>query len=157
MTAGIGVVLMPFWVSTILLNGYVSAALIRRIYRTAKSCKYIMSVGRLHFFIRVVSESGVLYFSITFAHFLSRFGTSKFATNIISVLNAPVIGIAFNWFLIRVAINKAIEAAKEAYRDQQKGISTIRFNGPPADGALSDDACAETGVIISTVVVSAGE
>ncbi|KAF9449770.1 hypothetical protein P691DRAFT_811937 [Macrolepiota fuliginosa MF-IS2] len=141
-----GVVLMPFWISTILLNAYVSVGLIRRIYQTAKKCKFFMSIEHLHFVIQIISESGVLYFSITLAHFLSWFGKSTFSTTIISVLNAPVVGIAFNWFVIRVAMNK-VENAKEDSYDQQSG-SAIKFNTPFSSEVSDDTACAGTADII---------
>ncbi|KAF9443759.1 hypothetical protein P691DRAFT_678874 [Macrolepiota fuliginosa MF-IS2] len=143
MNAGPGIVLVPFWISTILLNAYVSVALIWRIYRTAQECKFSAPVEHLHFFIRVISESGFLYFTVTTAHFVSWFGKSLFATDIMSALNAAVLGIAFDWFLIRVAMSNAAEAAKEGTRASEKGcISTMEFGGSSASEFLSDDGTA---------------
>lgn len=62
-------------------------ALIIRIYQVAQQHKVTTSGATyLHFFIRIIAESGLLYLSITLAHFLAWFGTSKFAIDVISVL-----------------------------------------------------------------------
>lgn len=85
MKMGPGIVLIPFWICTVVLNAYVAVMLIRRIYNTAEHCRFSTSIEHFHFIIHVIAESGVLYFSITVAHFLSWFGSDKFATDIISV------------------------------------------------------------------------
>ncbi|KAF9450646.1 hypothetical protein P691DRAFT_700814 [Macrolepiota fuliginosa MF-IS2] len=128
MTLGPGIVLIPFWSCTILLNAYSSIVLIRRIYQTSKECRGFASVKHLHLLIRIVAESGLLYFSITLAHLVVWFGTNDFAINIISVLNAPIIGIAFDWLLIRIAMNNAAE------QETGMGVSTIMFVEPSIVG-----------------------
>ncbi|KAF9450648.1 hypothetical protein P691DRAFT_809931 [Macrolepiota fuliginosa MF-IS2] len=130
MTLGPGIVLIPFWICSILLNTYSSIVLIRRMYKTAKESRVFSSVEHFHFLIRIIAESGLLYVSITLAHLLVWFGTDKFAIDIISVLNAPIIGIAFNWFLIRMAKNNAEEAARATV---ETNVSTIKFGKPPSN------------------------
>ncbi|KXN92331.1 hypothetical protein AN958_08562 [Leucoagaricus sp. SymC.cos] len=154
MTMGPGIVLIPFWIATVMLNAYASVVLIRYIYQSAEHSKTSVSIEYFHFFMHVIAESGVLYFSITIAHFLSWFGDSHFATDIISVINAPVVGIAFNWFLIRVARRRAAQAAKATLFNKE--LSTIKFEKAPRSGrdiesassALTDSSSADTDIII---------
>ncbi|KAF9450665.1 hypothetical protein P691DRAFT_700852 [Macrolepiota fuliginosa MF-IS2] len=127
MTIGPGIVLLPFWISTVLSNAYASGALILRIHQVTQQCKFVISPTHLYFLIRVIAESGLLCLSITLAHFLVWFGSDDYAVGVIAALNPPVMGVAFNWFIIRVAINKA-EAAKVTIPER---ITTIRFNKPP--------------------------
>ncbi|KAJ3569095.1 hypothetical protein NP233_g5280 [Leucocoprinus birnbaumii] len=156
MTMGPGIVLVPFWISTVLLNAYIAVALIWRIYSTTEHCRSSTSTDYFHFIIHAVAESGILHFSITIAHFLSWFGKSEFATDIISVLNAPIIGIAFHWFLIRVARRKAEEQARGMSSSKQ--ISTLKFTpgtnrretGSIDDEAVSDRSSAGEPVILSS-------
>ncbi|KAF9442236.1 hypothetical protein P691DRAFT_681919, partial [Macrolepiota fuliginosa MF-IS2] len=124
MTVGPGIVLLPFWIATVLLNAYASGALILRIHQVAQQCKLAMSTTHLHFITRVIAESGLLCLSIIFAHLLVWFGKSEFAVDTVAALNTPIVGIAFNWFIIRVATNRA-EAARTPMAE---GISTLRFD-----------------------------
>lgn len=59
--------------------------------------------------------------------------------------NAPIVGIAFNWFIIRVAVNKA-EVAKAQIPEN---VSTLMFNRPSAMGH-------ETKIDGANAAVSAG-
>jgi len=122
---GPGIVLMPFWISTILLNAYVSIVLIRHILRAVKDSPPT-SIEYFHSVIHIIAESGVLYFPVTLAHLLVWFGSSKFAIDVISVLNAPLIGMAFNWLIIRAARNKATEAAGR--KKNSGAVSTLKFS-----------------------------
>ncbi|KAF9450649.1 hypothetical protein P691DRAFT_773734 [Macrolepiota fuliginosa MF-IS2] len=123
MTVGPGIVLLPFWISTVLLNAYASGALILRIHRVARECGFATPTRHLHFLIRLFAESGLLCFSINLAHFLVWFGSSTFAIQVIAAINPALIGIAFNWFIIRVATNRA-----EATRSAMPGnITSIKF------------------------------
>lgn len=63
-----------------------AGALILRIYQVVQQCKFAISTTHLYFFIRVIAESALLCFSITFAHFLVWFGSSRFAINVIAAL-----------------------------------------------------------------------
>lgn len=142
MTFGPGIVLLPFWISTALLNAYCSAVLVRRIYLTAEECKDFISVRHLHLAIRIIAESGLLNLSITFAHLLVWFGKSIYAINVISVLNAPMIGIGFNWFLIRVYQNRADTSKAEA---NLQDVSTIQFGGSTITGQAQGTAGSRSG------------
>ncbi|KXN92330.1 hypothetical protein AN958_08561 [Leucoagaricus sp. SymC.cos] len=135
MTWGPGIVLLPFWISTVVLNAYSAAVLIRRIYRAAEDFHPHSSAKHLHFLIRVIAESGLLYLSVTLAHLLIWFGKSDMAINMIGILNAPIVGIAFNWFLIRLERNKAKITAETSGRPN---LSTNHFS------KTSQHAMAET-------------
>ncbi|KAJ3564634.1 hypothetical protein NP233_g8166 [Leucocoprinus birnbaumii] len=126
MTFGPGIVLLPFWIFTVLLNAYSTTALVRRIYLAASESRDHGSVRHLYLTIRIVAESGLLNLSITFAHLIVWFGKSLYAINTISALvraNAPMIGIGFNWFLIR------FDRSGSDTADLQD-VSTIQFGGP---------------------------
>jgi len=59
--------------------------------------------------------------------------------------------------LIRVAINKAVETAKEDSHDQRRG-STIKFKTPFSSEASNDTACVGmSDIIISTMVMNIDE
>ncbi|KAJ3565658.1 hypothetical protein NP233_g7488 [Leucocoprinus birnbaumii] len=139
MSFGPGIVLLPFWISTVVLNAYSSFMLIRRIYQAAEGIKEHGSVKHLHLAIRVLAESGLIYFSITLAHLVAWFGTDQYAVSIISILNAPVIGIAFNWFLIRFEKNRAEVARREAHTPI---LTTIRFENN--SGTRQDKSTVDT-------------
>ncbi|KXN82895.1 hypothetical protein AN958_01964 [Leucoagaricus sp. SymC.cos] len=168
MTFGPGIVLLPFWMSTVLLNIYATSALIRRIYLTADTCKQIMSVTHLNLAIRIIAESGLLYLSITLAHLLAWFGQSEFAIDTISVLNAPVIGLAFNWLLIRFERTKAKNAALAIHRSiassihfsksisqQSQAISNVQSTG--ATVAESRSQCCSQDIDIEDISAHARE
>jgi len=124
MTKGPGIVLLPFWIATNLLNIYGSGALIYRIHQGAKRCQSFGTPAEdLLFVIRLIAESGVLYFPITLVHLFLWFSTNNFAIDIANTLNAPLLGIAFNWLIIRVSRSRAERAAK----DDSEDITTIKF------------------------------
>ncbi|KAF5364019.1 hypothetical protein D9756_001063 [Leucocoprinus leucothites] len=128
MSFGPGIVLLPFWISTVLLNAYATAALIRRIYGPAKNVRQYISVKHLHLAIRIIAESGLLNLSITFAHLLVWFGDKEFPVTIIGMLNAPVTGIAFNWFLLRFEQTKAENIAATDSGSNGPNLTTIQFD-----------------------------
>ncbi|KAF5364020.1 hypothetical protein D9756_001062 [Leucocoprinus leucothites] len=147
MSFGPGIVLLPFWISTVLLNAYSSMMLIRRIYQAAEETKHSGSVKHLHLAIRIVAESGLLYFSITFAHLLVWFGKEEFAVSMISVLNAPIIGVAFNWFLIRFEKSKAEAAAREANVPDMSAMQFTRSTNARQDKTTIDTSSTDTALV----------
>ncbi|KAF9448972.1 hypothetical protein P691DRAFT_813300 [Macrolepiota fuliginosa MF-IS2] len=115
------------------------------MFRVTKECKHSPSVTHLRFFTRMIAETGLFRPPITLAYLLAWFGGSGYAADIAATLvsfslssvnvelialhalkNAPLARIASNWFIIRVASNKA-EAEKVSI---SKKISTLRFHEP---------------------------
>jgi hypothetical protein len=138
MQVGPGIVLTPFWATTLALNTYTTGLLIRRILTAVKNSKAVGSpVQPLQLVLRVLAESGVLYFSTTAAHLVAWFTPSNLAISILSEINIPTIGVAFNIILIRAAENRAREArAEEA---QRTGLSMMHYadnNSLPSKGVI---------------------
>jgi len=103
-TVGPGTILTPFWGVTILLNAYTSGFIIYRIWRVTKdSPKYGASTSQIRFVMRVLIESGVMYFSTTVAHFVVWWTPNNFAISLISLVNLQIIGITFNLIFIRTS------------------------------------------------------
>lgn len=103
MSIGPGIVLIPFWGSTTLLNIYCTFMLLRRIHRAARDSDPSVAGEQLRFIARSITESGIIYMSTSLAHFFVEFTYSNLAVMIVSVLNIPLIGTAFNLILIRAA------------------------------------------------------
>ncbi|KAF5318862.1 hypothetical protein D9619_010704 [Psilocybe cf. subviscida] len=126
MSIGPGIVLTPFWATTLALNTYTTGLLVYRILAAVKDSKAVGSpVQPLQLLLRVFAESGVLYFSTTIAHLVIWFTPSSFGIAMLSEINVPTIGIAFNIILIRAAENRAREAREEG--SQRNGVSTMRY------------------------------
>jgi len=126
MQIGPGIVLTPFWATTLALNTYTTGFLVRRILTAVKNSKAVDSpVQPLQLVLRVLAESGVLYFSTTIAHLAVWFGHSTLAIAILSEINIPTIGIAFNIILIRAAENRVREA--RAGGTQRSGVSVMHY------------------------------
>ncbi|KAF8959370.1 hypothetical protein BDZ97DRAFT_1922901 [Flammula alnicola] len=113
MTVGPGTILTPFWGSTIILNGYSTFMIVRRIYLVAKASKASSSAHQLRFTMRILIESGFLYLATAIAHFVVWWTPNAFAISVISGINLSVTGIAFNLILIRAAQGR-VEEAKAA-------------------------------------------
>jgi len=125
MTVGPGIVLTPFWGSTIVLNAYCTGLLIWQISSVSKRSEDKSATRHLQFVIRILMESGVLYLSISLAHFLVWFGSSTYAIFILGTMNTHIIGIAFNLVLIRTAQNKMED---EEFKNE---LTEINFKSQP--------------------------
>ncbi|KAF5316814.1 hypothetical protein D9619_006884 [Psilocybe cf. subviscida] len=97
MSIGPGIILTPFWASTIVLNLYATSSLI--------------------------VESGSLYLTTGIAHFVVWWTPNNFAINLVSNINIPIIGIAFNLILIQLAQHRA----EEERRDRGELVSAMQF------------------------------
>ncbi|KAF9451091.1 hypothetical protein P691DRAFT_787881 [Macrolepiota fuliginosa MF-IS2] len=106
MTFGPGIVLIPFWGSTTLLNVYCTVVLIRRVYQAANRSQEFAAVKQFRFIARCIVESGLISMSISLAHFVVWFTSANFAIEIVRIINVPLIGIAFNLILIRIAYSR---------------------------------------------------
>ncbi|KAF9477087.1 hypothetical protein BDN70DRAFT_995197 [Pholiota conissans] len=126
MTVGPGTILMPFWASTIVLNGYATFMIVRRIYRVTKGSKASTGIRQLEFAMRIIIESGFLYVAVAIAHFVVWFTPNAYAISIISSINISVTGIAFNLILIRSARRRVEEIARVDMGPD--AISGLQFN-----------------------------
>jgi len=77
--------------------------------------------------MRILAESGLLYLSITIAHLLAWFTQDNVAIQIFSMINLPVIGIAFNLVLIRAAQKRA-ESLKEVEEQSITRVPEMYFH-----------------------------
>ncbi|KXN92329.1 hypothetical protein AN958_08560 [Leucoagaricus sp. SymC.cos] len=103
MSIGPGIVLIPFWGATTLLNIYCTCMLLRRINQAVNETGPSFASRQFRFIARSIVESGFIYMSISLAHFIVWFTYDNLAVRIVAVLNVPLIGIAFNLILIRAA------------------------------------------------------
>ncbi|KAF9449516.1 hypothetical protein P691DRAFT_667356 [Macrolepiota fuliginosa MF-IS2] len=133
MAVGPGIVLLPFWASTVALNAYSTGLLIRRIkqasgrsYMTGESLNVVST--QFQFLIRILLESGVLYPAISIAHLSVWFGQNDFAVYLVGGINVIIIGSAFNLILIRTARNRA-EAEGKIYNGGK--LTTIQSSRKP--------------------------
>ncbi|TFK32657.1 hypothetical protein BDQ12DRAFT_670882 [Crucibulum laeve] len=122
MKVGPGTILTPFWGSTVALN----------IYTTAHESFGTDSLREFKFLIRVITESGFLYLAILIAHFVVWFTPNAFAIVMVSDMNAPITGIAFNLILIRTSKRRA-DDLQEKNRDL---VSDLEFNAVPPVGSM---------------------
>ncbi len=103
MTVGPGIVLIPFWGSTTILNMYctskllilllcismlrgILALLARRIYWASTISELPATARQFRLVARSVAESGVLYMTISLTHFIVWFTSANFAIQIVSAL-----------------------------------------------------------------------
>ncbi|TFK33879.1 hypothetical protein BDQ12DRAFT_727404 [Crucibulum laeve] len=132
MKVGLGTILTPFWGSTVALNLYTTSMIVYRIWTAAHESIGTDSLREFKFIIRVITESGVLYLAIIIAHFVVWFTPNAFAIVMVSNMNLPIIGIAFNLILIRTSKRRA-DDLKEMNRDL---VSDLEFNAVPPVGSM---------------------
>ncbi|KAF8956232.1 hypothetical protein BDZ97DRAFT_1763981 [Flammula alnicola] len=139
MTVGPGTILMPFWATTLVLNAYTMFMLMYRIWNATKGSTGSGSsnIRSLQFTLRILAESGFLYFSTTIAHFIVWWTPNNLAIRVASGMNIPAIGIAFNLILTRAAQNRA-EEKKAEENARMVGISVIRY---------ADNSAASKGIV----------
>lgn len=112
MSIGPGIILIPFWASTIVLNLYATSMITRRLYQLSRDVFSSESTRSIKFVASLVIESGALYLVAGIAHFVAWWTPNDFAIAVISNINIPVIGIAFNLMIIRLAQHRADEDRK---------------------------------------------
>jgi len=136
-TVGPGTILTPFWGSTLVLNAYTSSFIIYRIWKVAKSSsKDGTSTSQIRFVMRILIESGVLYFSTTLAHFVVWWTTNAFAINIIASMNIQLIDINFNLIFIRTSQQRAEEESAAHFDDLNiSGLQFAENNGTTPETA----------------------
>jgi len=122
---GPGTVLTPFWGSTILLNLFATVAITRRLMQIVKEVEGGPSTYSLRFVSRAFAEAGVLYLVITLVHFLVWFTPSVFAIAVVSDINVPITGIAYNLIIIRTSQERAKEYEK--FRARKNFTTSIKF------------------------------
>lgn len=103
MDVGPGIVLTPFWASTIVLNAYCTGKsaqterpgvdafhgpgiVIWKIWATSKEGGNNTASKQLQFLVRILMESGILYLSISLAHFFVWFGHVPFAIHMLGAI-----------------------------------------------------------------------
>ncbi|TFK33653.1 hypothetical protein BDQ12DRAFT_727593 [Crucibulum laeve] len=124
MKVGLGTILTPFWGLTVALNLYTTPMIVYRIWSVANENAGTDSLREFKSIIRVITESGALYLAIIIAHFVVWFTPNAFAIVMVSNINLPIIGIAFNLILIRTSKRKA-DGLKEMNQDL---VSDMEFN-----------------------------
>ncbi|KAF5352617.1 hypothetical protein D9756_006192 [Leucocoprinus leucothites] len=117
--------LIPFLGLTVILNCYLTYMLMRRINAMAKSGESAIA-WQLRYIARIFAESGVLYLSITVAQLAAWFTPNNIAIQILSLINIPVTGIAFNLVVIRSAQLRA-EQEDPSKAAEEDGVSKIQF------------------------------
>ncbi|TFK35755.1 hypothetical protein BDQ12DRAFT_725793 [Crucibulum laeve] len=132
MKVGPGTLLAPFWGSTVTLNIYTTSMIIYRIWTAAHENAGTDSLREFKFIIRVIIESGALYLAIITAHFVVWFTPSAFAIVMVSNINLPIIGIAFNLILIRTSKRRVDELKKRSHDVE----SDMEFNAVPPVGSV---------------------
>ncbi|KAJ3563081.1 hypothetical protein NP233_g9171 [Leucocoprinus birnbaumii] len=121
--------LIPFLALTVLLNCYSTFMLTRRINTIAT--KGESPTGRqLRYIARVFAESGILYLSITVALLAAWFTPNNIAIQILSLINIPVIGLAFNLVVIRSAQLKAGRNDSLEGQVSEDEVSEIQYRHP---------------------------
>jgi hypothetical protein len=126
MSIGPGIILIPFWASTIVLNVYATSMIIRRLYQFSRDTFSSESTHSIKFVASLIIESGALYLVAGIAHFVAWWTPNDFAIAVISNINIPVIGIAFNLIIIRLAQHRAEEDRKTS----DAPVSEIQFQYP---------------------------
>ncbi|KJA18692.1 hypothetical protein HYPSUDRAFT_920383 [Hypholoma sublateritium FD-334 SS-4] len=133
MSVGPGTVLTPFWASTIIINLYTTGKIVYYIWRATKEQRQVHApVNDLHFVIRVLLDSGMLYLFITIPHFIVWWiPNSSGAILVIAYFNLPVVGSAFNLINIRTSQHRTIG---EMGRGMAGTVSEMQFTSrPPID------------------------
>ncbi|KAF9447168.1 hypothetical protein P691DRAFT_793765 [Macrolepiota fuliginosa MF-IS2] len=128
MSVGPGIVLIPFWGSTVILNAYSTGLLIRRIRKASGEGENPTMAKQLRHLLRILMESGILYLAVSIAHFFVWFGQDNFAIHVVGGLNLIIMAIAFNLILIRTANSRA-EGEEAEHHDT--GMSAIHFKSKP--------------------------
>ncbi|KAF9473813.1 hypothetical protein BDN70DRAFT_997441 [Pholiota conissans] len=153
MTIGPGMILIPFWGTTLLLNIYCMSMLMYRIWDATKESRGSSNIKILQFTLRILAESGFLYFSTTVTHFIVWFTPNNMAIRIASEINIPTIGIAFNLILIRAGYNSAQgEAGSAVDNYTSRAVSMMRY---ATDGDIM--ACQKVVIDISQETSFASE
>lgn len=117
MQIGPGSILTAFWGCTIILNAYATLFIAHRLWLHSKrETDIITPYSSLRFVARVITESGLLYLTITIIHLVVWFTPSTYAISVVSNINLPIIGIAYNLIIIRTFHKRADEDI--AYRNQ---------------------------------------
>ncbi|PFH47711.1 hypothetical protein AMATHDRAFT_6485 [Amanita thiersii Skay4041] len=117
---------LTVYICTILINVYATSVIIVRIRKVARQTNNSTSGGTLHFVIRIVAESGFLFTLMTglvlISLILSRvWPESANFQVVLSAVNFPVIGIAFNLILIRTSQQRSNS------EPDKKQVSSIHF------------------------------
>ncbi|KAF5352619.1 hypothetical protein D9756_006195 [Leucocoprinus leucothites] len=99
---GPGLALIPFLALTAILNCYSTYMLMRRINAVAREGES-PTASHFRYIAWIFAESGVLYLSITVAQLAAWFTPNNIAIEIITTINVPMTGIAFNLIVIRSA------------------------------------------------------
>ncbi|KAF5316815.1 hypothetical protein D9619_006885 [Psilocybe cf. subviscida] len=133
MSIGPGIILTPFWASTIVLNIYATSMIIYRLWRLDQETTFGRSRRAIRFAASLIIESGSLYLTTGIAHFVVWWTPNNFAINVVSNINIPVIGIAFNLILIRLAQHRA----DEEHRDQGEPVSAMQFQGVSTEKSIN--------------------
>ncbi|TFK33659.1 hypothetical protein BDQ12DRAFT_670086 [Crucibulum laeve] len=131
MKVGLGTLLTPFWGSTVALNLYTTSMIVYRIWTAAHKNTGTDSLREFKSIIRVVIESGVLYLAIIIAHFVVWFTPNAFAIVMVSNINLPIIGTAFNLILIRTSKRRADRLNKSPDLE-----SDMQFNAARPVGSM---------------------
>ncbi|KDR77432.1 hypothetical protein GALMADRAFT_209796 [Galerina marginata CBS 339.88] len=146
---GPGTILTPFWGSTVVLNAYSTGFIAHRIWGVAKSSsKSGISTGHLRFVMRVLVESGGLYLAIATIHFLVWFTPSEFAISVLSSINLPIIGIAFNLILMRTN-KKRVDEEMGSSDEEKVPASALVFHHSMRSGGPN--------ATMKTIDIHAGE
>ncbi|KAJ3575695.1 hypothetical protein NP233_g924 [Leucocoprinus birnbaumii] len=111
-TSKSGIFLLLFWLSTeVLLNVYITGALMLRIYHGGKiACKDGNWEKGFCYAMRVIGETGLLNLLITLVYLPVKFSDNALAARVLDALKGPMIGIAFTWFVLRFEQSKAEHA-----------------------------------------------
>ncbi|KAJ3560055.1 hypothetical protein NP233_g11083 [Leucocoprinus birnbaumii] len=118
MELGPGIVLVPFWASTITMNVFCTGILVRQVWKALRATHFNTSSRPLQFMLRILAESGILYLPISLAHLVVWFGENNFAIQMIGATNATIVGTAYNLIVIRVA----------QFRAEEEGMNTFAPN-----------------------------
>ncbi|KAF9474375.1 hypothetical protein BDN70DRAFT_899007 [Pholiota conissans] len=133
MTIGPGTILTPFWGSTIVVNFYATGRIIYCIWKAAEAQKKALSPSRdLHFLIRVLLDSGMLYLLVTIPHFVVWWMPNESAGIIIlGWINLPVVCSAFNLIIIRTSQYRVTGKGEAGSPDGSGILSEVHFSYPP--------------------------
>jgi len=142
MSIGPGIILIPFWASTIVLNVYATSMIIRRLCHLSRDTFSDESTRVIKFVASLIIESGALYLVAGIAHFVAWWTPNDFAIAVISNINIPVIGIAFNLIIIRLAQHRAEEDRKTSgalvseIQFQHVDLKSRNMQGHPLDNTI---------------------
>ncbi|KAF5328200.1 hypothetical protein D9619_013363 [Psilocybe cf. subviscida] len=106
---GPGIILTPFWASTIILNIYATSMIIYRLLRFKQESVFGGATRTIDFATSLIIESGSLYLIPAISHFVVWWTPNNFAINVLGNINAPILGIVFNLIIIKIAKHRAQE------------------------------------------------